>query len=515
LILNTKSENLKKHLSALSIVLVLVVVIWTDFNTGAWKNPKRIIQSDVIEYYGYLPAAFIYHDLTLHFRDNYSGSHHFEIWARKLPNGNSVFKYTMGPAMLYAPFFFVANVLASPLGYDAGGYSPPYRLAIVIAALFYLFIGLFFLRKVLTRFFPVGIVAAVLLSLGLGTNLFWYSTMEPGMPHVYDFALVSLLIYLTLSWHNRLTKSKSIGIGLVLGMLTLIRPINVLFVLFFVLYGVKKGRDLHVRLRYFRHHFGHVILVMTTGFLVLIPQLIYWKLITGIWIYYSYGNEGFFFWQPHLMDVLFSFRKGWYIYTPVMLIATLGLIPLFKRKKAFFWSVTMLLVVYLYVVSSWWSWWYGGSLGQRALIELYPLMAFPLAVFYRQASRQPTLAKSLLYILFGSAVLLGGFYSVQYYYGAIHWDSMTKKAYFDSFGRTHPTTDFQGYLQTPDYNNALLGKPEKLKPLKQKETLEQVIDRIKSDPKWFQLIQEKAKKRNIPVDSMLLMDARYVLQQED
>ncbi|MBN2614790.1 MAG: hypothetical protein JXR71_03780 [Bacteroidales bacterium] len=496
----------------MSIVLVLVAVVWTDLATHIWKDKNRVIQSDVIEYYGYLPAAFIYHDLSLNFRFQDKGK--YTVWATELPNGKAVFKYTMGPALMYAPFFFVANELAGPLGYDTGGYSPPYRLAIILAALFYLLLGLLLLRRVLLLFFTETIAAAVLFSIGLGTNLFWYSTFEPGMPHVYDFFLVSALIFLTFSWYRNATVWKSLVLGVVMGLLTLIRPINILFVLFFVFYRIWRTKDVNRRLHYFMKHYDHILVMLVAGFLVLLPQLIYWKEITGRWLYYSYGKEGFFFLHPHIIDVLFSYRKGWYVYTPVMFFASTGMIFLFRKYKTLAWSVVILAVVYLYVVSSWWSWWYGGSLGQRALIDLYPVMAFPLAALFQWIAQRKTVFRKAIAILIFLSVLLGAFYNVQYYFGAIHWDSMTRKAWFDSFGRLHPTSHFKDFLQTPDYKDALLGKPEQLKPLQKKETFEQVIERIKSDPKWYELIKDKARKRNISVDSMLQLDARYILNRE-
>lgn len=505
---------MRKQLTYLSIVVVMIAVVWTDFSTKIWIDSNRVIQSDVIEYYGYLPAAFIYHDLTLKFRGEDNGQKKFVVWATDLPNGNAVFKYTMGPALLYAPFFYVANELATPLGYNNGGYSAPYRLAIVLAAMFYLALGLLFLRKSLLQFFSESVSALVLLTVGLGTNLFWYSTFEPGMAHVYDFFLVSVFIYLTFIWYKKITFFRSVMLGLVIGLLTLIRPVNFLFVAFFVLYNVWNLNDLKYRFRYLIRNYLQLFLIVIVGFIVLIPQLVYWKEITGQWIYYSYGKEGFFFLHPHIYDVLFSFRKGWYVYTPVMLFASVGIIFLFRKYKMLALPIFILFLIYLYVVSSWWSWWYGGSLGQRALIDLYPVMAFPMAAFFQWIYNRKLFLKLILSGLVFLSVLLGAFYNVQYYYGAIHWDSMTRKAYFDSFGRMHPSAHFKQYLQTPDYEDALLGRNKKRNVDGRSETIEEVIRRIKSDPKWYNQVKEKAKKKNISIDSMLQLDARYVLKNE-
>jgi len=505
---------MKKHFVTLSICIVLLAVLVTDFNTKIYKKPGRVIQWDVVDYYGYLPAVFIYHDITLQFKDHYKGNHHFVFWAKKTTTGKYVFKMTMGLSFLYAPFFLVANLYAAHSGFDAGGYSQPYQLAIVLAALFYLTLGLIFLAKVLRFYFSKWITGLVLLAIGLGTNLFWYSSLEPGMAHVYDFALAAIFIYLTIIWYQKINFPRSIFLGIVLGLLTLIRPVNALFVIFFLLYGIQDSRSLKARWILCKEKIHYLVLIAVFAFLIILPQLVYWKTVTGHWIYYSYGNQGFFFLRPHIEDVLFSFRKGWFVYTPVMAFAVLGIFTLFRRYKAFFWPVLTFLMVYLYVASSWWCWWYGGSLGQRELIDIYPIMAIPLAGFIVWVFKKKSIFNYLAGLLVVFSVLLGTFYNFQYYYGAIHWDSMTRQAYFDSFGRVHPSPHFKNLIYAPDYNRALLGLPEKKEETRKTETIDEIIKRIKNDKNWYKLEKEKAQKRNITVDSMLRIDARYVIKHE-
>ncbi len=506
---------MKKHFVTLSIVLVMLSAIWSDFNVKIWTRPDRVIQWDVIDYYGYLPAAFIYHDITLRFRDHYSGDKKFIFWAKKTANGKSVFKMTMGVSVMLSPFFFAANAVAGHLGYNTGGYSLPYRFAIVMAGLFYLALGLFFLSRVLRRHFSETVTAIVVLSLGLGTNLFWYSTFEPGMSHVYTFFLASVFIYLTILWHRHQTVSRAILLGLIVGLLTLIRPVNALFVLFFIFYGIRNLQEFKNKALLFWHKRQHMVLMIIFGFLVLLPQFVYWKTVTGHWMYYSYGKEGFFFLHPQIIPVLFSFRKGWFVYTPVMIFAVAGIYFLYKRHTRFFLPVLLLLVVYLYVVSSWWCWWYGGSLGQRELIDIYPFMALPLAALLTQVGKLKKPVKYLAGTLVAFSVLMGAFYNIQYHYGAIHWDAMTQAAWFDSFGRVHPSPRFKHLIVPPDYGRALEGRPEKAaSKIRKTEMLQKIIVRIKSDENWMKVIREKARQKNIPVDSMLFLDARYVLEHE-
>ena len=296
------------------------------------------------------------------------------------------------------------------------------------------------------------------------------------------------------------------------GLLTLIRPTNALMVLSFILYDIKNRCDVNGRLIFFREHYLQLAAILFFGFLVLLPQLIYWKTISGHWLYYSYGNEGFFFLHPQLINILFSFRKGWFVYTPVMVFGVLGIYFLLKKFKPLFLPVFVILIAFLYVDSSWWCWWYGGGLSQRELIDIYPFMALPLAAFLQWIGKQRLLLRYFIGILFTVSVLLGIFYNVQYRYGSIHWDAMSKQAYFNSFGRVYPSSKFNQLLVHPDYERAILGLPEKHPGQVKAETIKSIIQRKKKDSKWLDEVRQKAKKRNIPLDSMLRLEAKNILK---
>jgi hypothetical protein len=104
----------------------------------------------------------------------------------------------------------------------------------------------------------------------------------------------------------------------------------------------------------------------------------YWKYITGELFFNSYVGEQFYFNNSHVLKGLFGFRKGWLIYTPIMLFSILGIYFLRNQLKHFFASISITLFIYIFVIFSWWCWWYGGSFGQRAMIDIYPLLAIPL-----------------------------------------------------------------------------------------------------------------------------------------
>ncbi len=451
----------KNWLSLLTVILLITFMVGVMLNEKHWKDERRVIEWDAISYYAYLPAAFIYNDLSLSFADNYQGPHKFIVWPDKGPKGRYVIKTSMGLSMLWSPFFLAGHASALLTGADAGGYSPPYKFFLLVAALFFLATGLAYLRKILLLHSSDVITAVVLAAFVIGTNLYWYTLYQGTMSHVYSFALISAFAWYSMKWHTDGKKSAwpATRLGLLLGLITLIRPTNIVIVLIFLMYGIVSADSLRRRFREMIADYRLLIVIAIAVVAVWVPQMIYWKEMTGQLLYFSYGsNERFFFGDPAIINGLFSWRKGLFIYTPLMIFAFSGIITLWKLKSPHALAVTVFVPLNIYIVFSWWCWWYGGGFGQRAFIDSYALMAVSSASLFSAgiSSGKKWVSRSVLaaFILLSS---LGIFYNVQYYHGAIHWDSMTREAYFDSFGRIRPSANFNQLLEAPDYDKAREG----------------------------------------------------------
>lgn len=450
-----KTPRRSVSLSCVAIILIAAFLLLRMFNNHRYSDPSRVIAWDVISYYAYLPATFIEHDLTLSFTDH---EHAGTYWPETLADGSKVIKTSMGLSIMYCPFFLVAHGAASMLGYPADGFSVPYAFALILAGIFYTILGLLLLRKVLLRHFPEWTTAATLVIVALCTNLYWYSVYEAPMSHAFSFCLFALFALLTELWHEKPSVGCSVGIGLTLGLISLVRPTNTLVIIYFLLYGIQSKATLSEKYHLLIKSWWKLLLMAFVALLVWVPQMVYWHTVTGHFIYYSYGtNERFFFGDSKLIKGIFGFRKGWLVYTPVMLFALIGLVPLYRHHRAHFWGITVHLVLNLYVVFSWWCWWYGGGLGIRALIESYALLAIPLAAWIEWIATRKGLLRWALVLLLSALAALSAFHNVRYIHGSIHWDSMTRAAYFDSFLHSHPTGRFHSLLEEPDYEAARNG----------------------------------------------------------
>lgn len=456
-ILRLARPTLTNRYSAGAIIAVALFITAINFNASLWNNPMRVIQWDIKSYYAYLPATIIYHDLSLEFTKEDPEFFGDKFWPWPTPVGGLCIVMSMGLSFLYLPFFLLGHLLAWLTGAEMTGYSTPYAFMLIFSALFYLVLAMLILRKLLLRYFHDKAVALTLVAVVLGTNLLYYSTYEAPMSHVFSFFLFALFGLLTLQWHKTPGWKTTILLGLTAGLIVLIRPTNIVVLLLFVLWDIWSVHCLKRRIRSFIDKWPHLLVMALMAILVWMPQLFYWKSVSGQWLYYSYNEESFFFLQPQILSGLFSYRKGWFVYTPMMLVAMAGLVVVWKHHREFFTPIVAYKLINIYVVLSWWTWWYGGSFGQRPFIESYALLSIPLAALIHSSFSWRRVGKTLFTGLILLLVLHNLFQTAQYRNGAIHWDAMGKSAYWASFGRLRPLAGFDDILEFPDYEKAMQG----------------------------------------------------------
>lgn len=423
-----------------SLLLIIGIVVFRFL-----YPPVNILTWDVFGYYLYLPATFIYHDLRLtdiswvnQIIDQYQTTSTF-YQATALPSGGWVMKYSIGSAVLNAPAFFVAHGISLVAGYKADGFSLPYQYAATINGLIFTAIGIFMLRKILLEFFDERITSILLIITVLATNYFHITAFAGYHLHNYLFTLYTFIVWFTIRWHQQPKWQYAAGLGFAIGLSVLVRPSELVCVIIPLFWGISNLQSFKQKLLLIKSNYRHVIILVSVVFLSGIPQLLYWKYSTGQWLYYSYTNagEGFDFAQPYLKEVLFSFRKGWLIYTPVMLFAMAGFVSLFKKNRPLFYSIFAYFLVNLYVVSSWTCWWYaGGSYSQRALLSSYVLLAIPMGYFIQQIQDWKKPIRVLLFSVIGLMLVLNLFQTWQWVHSVIDPTRMSRAYYFAVFGKT-------------------------------------------------------------------------------
>lgn len=416
--------------------------------------PNNPIAWDVFGYYLYLPLTFIYHDLGMKNIDviqaiiaKYNSTATF-YQAYQVDGGLWLDKYPMGMAILYLPSFLIGHIIALMGGFPTDGFSRPYQLSLHFGSLVYSMIGVVFTRKVLRKFFSENITFITLILIILGTNYFHNAGYSNTMSHNYIFTIYAIMLYYIIKWHESYKTKHIFIVAVMAGLAILSRPSEAVCLFIPLLWGVYDKQSLQKKFILLLSKWKQIALFGVLVFMIGLPQLLYWKWITGKYLYMSYNNpgEGFEFLNPYITQVLFSFRKGWYIYTPMMLLATFGLYSVYKLKKEIFWPLFVFFILNLFVVSSWSCWWYADSFGQRALVQSMVFMAIPLGFFIQRAVLGTMFRKVITVLLCCFFLFLNIFQTWQINDGIIHTSRMTCKYYWKVFLKTKTNEDNLKYL---------------------------------------------------------------------
>jgi hypothetical protein len=373
----TTYKSVQTWLSFLVLFLLVFLTLNRHSRSGV-QNYHSEIWSDKAGYYVYLPAFFIYgfdvEQMPAEI-DSKTGN------GFRIEGGKVKTKYTCGVALMQSPFFLICHYVTPHMGYEASGFSLPYHKAIDLAAVFYTFFSLLLLFSILKRFCKETIALLTVGIIFFGTNFFYYSVFETGMSHTYSFFLSTCFLYL---WPKLMEGKKRtfLLIGIVVGLIVAVRPINMIFLpAVLILYPIKW---IEIRMR-----LGGFVLAGLMAFMVLVPQFLYWKYTYGSFIHYAYEGEGFtHILGPKVWQLWFSTHNGWFVFNPMWLLLPFALHRYYRIHA----QQAMLMFGYLIVLScilaSWHDWHYGCAYGSRPFVEFYPLLAFPLSYFFAACMKQ-------------------------------------------------------------------------------------------------------------------------------
>ena len=340
-----------------------------DFFWKAW---------DGLGYYQWLPSAFV------------TGEFDWMFWCHKIADDKAISLFTLGVAVLQLPFFLLSQWFTWLFDYPDTGFNPANAVCMMAATATYAGAGAVLSFKLARRYSntPAALLAVVVIF--AASNLIYYAADQPLMSHVYSFFLITLFCWCGL---RIIDGPRPVHVVLFLfsgALLLLVRQLNA-FVIIFPLWmafssadGIKGAWKNLVRRR------GPFILGLVLGIIPWVLQSMYWHYITGDWYAngYSYKDEHFEFDKMVPGLVLFSPRNGWFVYSPIFLLAVGTLLVHAWRNTRPARPVLVILIITVLLYSAWWCWWLGGAYGYRGLVDLYGLLAIPLAWFFRSVLRR-------------------------------------------------------------------------------------------------------------------------------
>jgi len=357
-----------------AILLLVFMVGWIVFFQGK-------IVHDAFQYYGYLVSVALDGDLELY---NQIFIHNADRFYNPFPLNSARY---LGTAAMQAPFFGVGHIAATALNamghdYALNGYSLPYRFFVSLASGLFGLGGLVLCYFLVRDFFSRRVALMALISIWLASPLIFFMYSWTGWAHPFAFFFGAAFL---LAWH-RTRPERRIGswllLGVLAGLLCLVRPANAIILLFPVLewfMGLRAPRRLaHPR----RALMTGPALCFAAAAIVFSPQLALWHAISGSWFAAPYKEVGdYHTWlRPDFVGTLFSSAQhGLFAWTPLLIVASFGLMLLWRRDRLLAVASIGSVVGTIYLYASWSIWWSGIGFSNRFFIGLTPFFVLGLA----------------------------------------------------------------------------------------------------------------------------------------
>jgi hypothetical protein len=369
------------------------------------------LDADAVEYFAHVRSLYFDHDLD--FENEFQ---HFGILSRgdkvhKTVTGHRRTIFSVGPAVLWMPFYAAGDMVARAAGRVEEGYSPYHIQAVCLASLVYGVAGLLLVDGVLSTLFGLTVAAWTTLSLLYGTFLFWYMVDEAAVSHAASFFASALVVYAFVRLGSRLGPRSCLLLGFLVGLAAIVRWQNSVLLLLPASGLLPKLRDKR----------GEAVtggLLTLLGYLLgALPQMLAWHAIFGEFLPRDppHGRDFLRLDHPFLLQVLFSSRHGLLFWTPILWGGYLGLLLFVRRRAALGATFLLVVLVMTYVNACSGDWWAGGSFSNRRFDSTLPFLAVGLAEILAGAVALQARRPGLLLGLVGGGLVLGNLLFMEVY----------------------------------------------------------------------------------------------------
>jgi hypothetical protein len=364
------------------------------------------VRGDGVGYYAYVRSLLIERHLNFE-KDWQHGNESFVM--SRLGDGGQVLpgQYTqtghianlwsIGPSILWAPFLVATHlgVLAcNHLGahIPPDGFSTPYLIAMALATSLYGFLGLWISFHLARKYFQERWAFLATLGIWWGSSLPVYMYFNPSWSHAHSAFVVALFLWY---WHRTRgvrTITQWILLGLVSGlMVNVYYPNGVLLLIplleAFSQYWRMLKAPTQTKPAFINLFFSHV-LYFGVFLVALLPTLVSRKIIFGSFFSTGYPGAETWTWKsPALWSILFSSDHGLLSWTPILILALIGIVLLRQVDRPF---ANYLIASFLafYLLISFYPDWDGlSSFGNRFFVSLTPLFILGLAALFDWMAR--------------------------------------------------------------------------------------------------------------------------------
>jgi hypothetical protein len=356
------------------------------------------VRGDGVGYYAYLRSALIDHDL--HFEDDYLAANRSFVIAKTdgqehiLPTlytktGYVENHFAIGPAILWAPAVVATHgivLLADKWGAQiaADGYSSPYLLTMAIMTACYGFLSLLLAYRIGRKYFDDQSAIPATIGIWLASSLPIYMYFNPSWSHAISAFTVSLYLWYWERTKLHRTAGQWAVLGLAAGLMGNVYYPNAILLIFpaleiaFLLLQKKSAPgSTAVTIKNLAVHCGIFSVVFLAS---LSPTFITRKIIYGNPLETGYPPVWTWNWtSPVLLKVLFSSDHGMFSWTPILILAVVGLFFLIKRDVLLGLGSIITFVGFYYFIASYPDWDGISSFGNRFFVSLTPIFILGLA----------------------------------------------------------------------------------------------------------------------------------------
>ncbi len=455
------------------------------------------VRGDGVGYYAYLRSVLIDHDLR--FENDYLAANESfvllhvdaqghlrpEMFTRTGYVGNH---FSVGPAILWAPVIIVVHgavLLANRFGahISADGRSSPYMISMALTTACYGFLSLFLTFRIARKYFDQQWAFLATIGIWLASSLPVYMYFNPSWSHALSAFAVALFLW----YWDRTQLRRTIGqwaiLGLMAGLMANVYYPNIFLLIFPGFESIYLLRTEHSDSDPARtplHKLVPSCALFGAIFIVsLLPTFVTRKIIYGS--AFETGYPGIRTWNwtsPALLRVLFSSDHGMFSWTPILILAVIGLLFLSKRHVFLGVGSLVTFLAYYFFIASYPDWDGISSYGNRFFVSLTPIFILGLAALLTsfsswvgKTSRAATLAATA--VVFFSLWNMGFIFQWGTHMvparGKISWDEMVHNQFVTVPSRlTHGLEtyflhrlDMMRHIEKEDIEEQKLqGKPE-------------------------------------------------------
>ena len=371
-------------------VIVLVGLLFaTAYASSLVLRPKpdgRILIGDALHHYVQLRSAVF--DQDLHFRNEYvrmyrlQGGEPGTEWVYEpTQTGHVRNLMPVGPALLWAPLFLVVTALlgvanAFGAGYPIDGYGRLFQAAAGVTGVAAAAMGAWITWKTAAQFFSARIAIWSCLTIWLASSAIYYSLVSPTYSHAASFLATAVFWLIWVRAPEERGSRRYAILGALAGLAALMRWQDAILL-------ASIAAEILLRLRNRRVSFAEAAwsgaIAVGCAAVAFLPQMIVWGVLYGQPLALPQGPAFMRWTEPALLKVLFSDNHGLFSWTPIVLVAVLGVPLIARRDSNLATGLGVFLLLSWYVNAAVVDWWAGEAFGARRFVSCVPVFVLGFA----------------------------------------------------------------------------------------------------------------------------------------